>query len=466
MRRLAASMLLAVLLGGCRTVAPARGAALGDEGVLHLYVQPFPERAGRLSFALESVAALRADGTVIPLALAVSDLSGRDTTRQRLLARGRLPAGDYAGVQIQIKSATLARNGSRSDLLVGEPVRIEAPFTVGRGKALVRWLDLSPAQQEDRPFEFTPRFAVIAPPIPNPDVLGFALSGEEDAITVFDRIRRQVFAVIPTGRAPGGLAFDVRQARLYVALSREDAIQVLDALTGAELKRVPLQPGDEPREVALAQGGQVLLVSNRRPATVSFVDTAAAVEVARVAVGEEPDRILVDRSGLRAYVMNARGASISTLDVSTRAVGRTIRTESEPIFAQLNRAGTRLYLIYDSSAYMDVLAVPELTAAGRVFVGLGSRALKVDPRTDLLYVGRRDDDRLQIFDPFSFVPIGTIALPDSPGDMLIDDVQNLLLATLPERGSVAFVDLTRREMVSVADVESDPVRLAVSGERR
>jgi YVTN family beta-propeller protein len=210
----------------------------------------------------------------------------------------------------------------------------------------------------------------------------------------------------------------------------------------------------------------VLLVSNHRSATVSFVDTAAWLEVNRVNVGEEPGRILVDRSGLRAYVMNTRASSITALDVSSRAVARTVRTESQPIFAQLNRAGTRLYLIYDSSAYMDVFAVPELSLAGRVFIGLGARALKVDPRTDLVYVGRRDDDRLQIFDPFSFVALGTIALPYSPGDMLIDDVQNLLLAALPERGSLAFVELTRREMVSVADVGPDPVRLAVSGERR
>jgi DNA-binding beta-propeller fold protein YncE len=467
MRRLAAPLLLGLLLAGCRTLAPARGGGpLGEEGSLYLYVQPFPEQAERLALALASVAVIRADGTTAPLELAVSDLSGRDTTRQRLLARGRLQAGDYAGLLIQVRSATLARNGSRADLLVGEPVRIEAPFTVARGRALVRWLDLSPEEREDRPFAFTPRFAVIAPPIPNPDVLAFVLSGEDEGITVLDRFRRQVFAVLPTGPAPGGLAFDVRQARLYVALSRQDEIQVLDALTGAELKRIPLQPGDEPREVALAQGGQVLLVSNRRSATVSFVDPAAAVEVGRVEVGQEPARILVDRSGLRAYVMNARGSSISALDVSRRAVVRTVATENEPIFVQLNRAGTRLYLIHASSAYMDLLAVPELSAAGRVFVGLGVRALKVDPRTDLVYVGRRDDDRLQIFDPFSFVAIGSIALPDAPGDLVIDDVQNLLLAALPERGSVAFVDLTQREMVSVADVGPDPVRLAVSGERR
>lgn len=467
MRRIAAWLLPTLLLGACRTLTPAvETGPLDEEGALYLYVQPFPSGAERLSLALESVAAVGVDGAVTPLDLALSDLSGRDTTHQRLLARGRLPEGEYSGLRLEVRRAAIARDGARSDLLVGEPLRIEAPFTVARGKAIVRWLELAAAEADDRAFEFAPRFASIAPPIPNPDVLGFALGGAEPTIAVFDRIRRQVFGVIATGRRPGGMAFDVRQARLYVSLQRDHEIQVLDALTGAELKRIPLQPGDEPDEVALAEGGQVLLVANRGSATVSFVDVEGAVELARAAVGELPGRIFVDRSGLRAYVMNDRSASISVLDVPSRAVARTVAIESEPVFVQLNRAGTRLYVVYATSAYMDVLAVPELSRAGRVFVGLGASALKVDPRTDLVYVGRRDDDRLQVFDPFSFVTLGTVALPDAPGDMVIDDVQNLLLAALPERGSVAFVDLTRRETISAADVGPSPERLAVSGERR
>ena len=39
----------------------------------------------------------------------------------------------------------------------------------------------------------------------------------------------------------------------------------------------------------------------------------------------------------------------------------------------------------------------------RVFVGLGMNALKVDPVTDLIYTGRRSENTVEVFDPFSLV---------------------------------------------------------------
>lgn len=455
------------LLGGCRTVRPSRAAGpLDDEGVLHLYVQPFPAEAARLAFALSGVEAVRADGTTVPLELFLSDLSGRDTRQQRLLARGRLPAGEYAGIQLLTRSATLAGEGERSDLLVSGPHRLDAPFTVRAGRHAVRWLDLVFADAVQRAYAFAPAFAVMDPPVPNPDVLAFAIGEADDAVTVLDRSRRQVVGVVSTGPSARGLAFDARLARLYVALPRSDEVQILDALTGAELSRIQLRPGDAPHDLALALGGRLLLVSNRTSGTVSFVDPGAALEVGRADVGEEPGRILIGRDGRRAYVVNTRSSSVGAIDVANRAVERTASTEAEPVQVAPNRAGTRLYVLHASSPYMSVLALPDLSLVSRVFVGLGARALKVDPRTDLVFVARRDEDRLQVFDPFSFIPLGAVVLPDAGGDMVIDDAQGLLLVALPERGSVAFVDLSRRETVSVADVLAEPARLAVTGERR
>jgi YVTN family beta-propeller protein len=467
MRTLARSLAIVMLLGGCRTVAPQRPAGpLGEEGMLHLYVQPFPADADRLAFALSAVAALREDGSTVPLALALSDLSGRDTRHQRLLARGRLPAGNYAGLLLQARSATLAGERDRADLLVAEPHRIAAPFTVRSGRHVVRWLELALGEALQQEYAFKPAFAVIDPPVPNPDLLAFSLGDKDDGVTVLDRTRRQVVGVVATGPSPRGLAFDARLARLYVALPASDEVQILDALTGAELTRIQLDPGDEPHDLALAQDGRLVIVSNLNSGTVSFVDAAAALQVARADVGEEPGRILVGRDGRRAYVVNGRSGSVSALDVANRAVERTGATEAEPTQLAQNRAGTRLYVLHDSSPYMLVLAVPDLTLVSRVFVGLGARALRVDPRTDLLFVARREEGRLQVFDPFSFIPIAAPTLPDAGGEMVIDDAQGLLLVALPERGSVAFVDLSRRETVSVADVLPEPARLAVTGERR
>src|SRR6185436_13422369 len=69
-------------------------------------------------------------------------------------------------------------------------------------------------------------------------------------LTAFDKRSRQISEVIPTGRAPWGLALDPLRNRAYVALSGEDRILVLDIITGDRIADVRLQPGDAPRDLA------------------------------------------------------------------------------------------------------------------------------------------------------------------------------------------------------------------------
>jgi hypothetical protein len=102
----------------------------------------------------------------------------------------------------------------------------------------------------------------------------------------------------------------------------------------------------------------------------------------------------------------------------------------------------------------------------RVFVGMGARTVEVDARTDMVFVGTADDAALELFDPFSLVSIGRVLLPDAPGEMAIDDAQNLLAVLLPTRGSIAFVNLTTRQTVGLVDVGPGPRRLVLTGERR
>ena len=140
-------------------------------------------------------------------------------------------------------------------------------------------------------------------------------------------------------------------------------------------------------------------------------------------------------------------------------------TDPEPLRAQLSRDGTRLYLIARGSAYLTVFQVPEMTVQRTVFVGLGAGALKVDPRTDLVYVGRADEGRIQIFEPFSALPVDSIEVPGPVSWLALDDVENALVAVLPERRQVAFVDVTRKRLVATIDVGAEPFQAALIGER-
>jgi YVTN family beta-propeller protein len=270
--------------------------------------------------------------------------------------------------------------------------------------------------------------------------------------------------VLPTGRAPEGLALDAQGIRLYVALSGEDQVQVIDVSSGRELRRLNLRPGDEPRELGLSPDGRTLVVVNRGSASVSFFDPSSEMEVARVPVGNEPGPLLLDRTGQRAFLVNQGSATITLLDLGNRSVAATIPTDPRPIRAALNRSGNRLYVIHAWSAYLLVFSLPDLRVVNRMLVGPGAGGLKVDPRTDLVYVS--SGGRLQIFDPFSLMPMSQIDVPGPVSQMAIDDVENVLFGVMPDRRSVLALDLATGRLLAVFEVPGSPYQVVLSGERR
>jgi YVTN family beta-propeller protein len=468
MRRLAAVLAL-LLLAGChvRARGPAPLPALSGEGEVRVYLQPLPEDAARLAFSLSSVLASRSGGPDVPLELLHPEVSGAAPTGQRLLALGRLPPGPYAGLALEVKRATVARDGGVSDLLVPEePIRVEAPFMVEPGRAVVVRLSLrrTPLAGE---FELGDAFSAVAlaPEASTVQLAGYCSTPALAGLAVFDRRAHEVNGVLPTGRQPLGIAIDPRALRAYVAMAGEDQIQVLDLVTGEELRRIALGTGDEPREVALTPDGGLLVTTNPGSGSVAFVDVASGSVVGRVRTGEEPSALLLDRGGRRGYVLDRRSRSLTVVDVANRAVVATVPTDPEPLRAQLSRDGTRLYLIARGSAYLTVFQVPEMTVVRSVFIGLGAGALKVDPRSDLVYVGRADEGRIQVFDPMSALPVDAIEVPGPVSWLALDDVENALVAVLPERRQVAFVDVTRKRLIATIDVGAEPFQVALVGER-
>jgi YVTN family beta-propeller protein len=218
--------------------------------------------------------------------------------------------------------------------------------------------------------------------------------------------------------------------------------------------------------VALTPDGATLVTVNTGSNSVSFVDTESASVVGTAPTGEDPSGLLLDRGGRRAYVLNRRSASMTVVDVASRAVVSTVPTDPEPLRAQLNRDGTQLYLIARGSAYMKVFSVPALAVVRTVFLGLGAGALLVDPRTDLVYVGRADEGRIQVFDPLSAMPVDSFPVPGPVSYLALDELDNTLVAVLPTRAQLVFVDVTRKRIVGALDVGGEPFQVALVSQRR
>ena len=465
-KRLILVLAFFLFLSGCQPALLKLKPALEEEGEVFLYTEPFPQEADRLRFNIEGILAVTRDGKEFPLSVSLHELKARDLKRQRLLASGQLPPGPYLGFSFKVNKAVLKVEEGEASLLVPEvPIRIDFPFNVTRKRASVISLTFRYSESISGGFSFSPVFSMVIPAKPILSLTGYVTNLNSNNITVFDKKLRKALAVIVTGRGPAGMAFDQRLGRAYVALSGDDRIEIIDITAGEVIDRIRLNTGDQPQELALTPDGKILLAANRGSNTVSLIDPFSLFELGRVEVGKEPHSILIHPNGRRAFVFNTLSSTISVIDIPNRAVAVTITTDPGPLRGQLNRRGDRLYVIHEWSSYLTVLDPSSLSVLRRFAVRIGMTSIKVDTQTDLVYIGRGRDTVVEVYDPFSFVPVDSINTGGSITYMTIDGDENNMYLVNPDMKSLMVSSLLRKRIMSEIDVGEGPYWVTMMGER-
>jgi YVTN family beta-propeller protein len=460
------AVLVVLACAGCHAPVVATKPQLFTEGELFLYLEPFSQEARRLDFRLAGISALKSDGTEVPLSLRLPEITPENMKWQRMIGSVILPGGRYVGLSFRVAGASLRGEEGKAALLVPEkPVTVDFPFVVEPQKAVLISLALDAGASVSKRYSFSPVFKAEVPVRPLQGLTGFVTNRGGNTITVFDKREARVTEFIETGRGPAGIAFDQAARRAYVALSGDDAIEVIDLMADYTLTRIRLSIGDAPTELALTPDGRTLLVSNSGSNTLSFVDPVSQSESARVIVGSRPGAVIVDRLGRTAYVLNTLSNSVSVVDIARRAVVATLATETSPLWAQLNRRGDRLLVIHELSPYLVDIDLNTRSVAKRVYVGMGVRTIKIDANTDQIYIAKRGDTVIDVFDPFSLLPGDFITGGGSPSFLTIDGEHNNLLALLPAAKRLQFIGLVGKREVAQIDVGDEPYRVVVVGER-
>ena len=464
----ASTLILCCLLalGGCAPVASTIKPALDEEGELFVYLQPFPREAERLAFTLDRLSALRSDGAEFPLALLMTELQSSTAGRQRFLASGRLPAGQYRGLTFVVKKAALRGEEGEAALLVpGEPGKTEFEFEIQRRKAATLAFQLRSSESLQSGFSFTPAFSLSIPQKPVIGLVGLVTNRNDNTVAVFDKKSGQVASIIATGRGPEGAALDQKTGRAYVALSGDDAIEVIDVLALRPVNRIAVTPGDRPGELALTPDGRTLVALYTASNTLGIIDPFSLIELDRIRVGDGPRSLLVDRAGRLCYVFNSFSNTISIIDIAKRTLVGTLSTEPGPLRGQFNRKGDRLYVIHEQGPYLTVIDATSLSVIQRVLVGPALSALKVDVMTDMLYTCRTQDPRIEVYDPFSLLPVDMIRVPAGGEYMTIDGEENNLYLLSAESRMLTAVNLMSNKIVSETDLGEFPFQVTMMGER-
>jgi YVTN family beta-propeller protein len=445
-------------------IVPA--AARAADGGVHLYLQPLPSEAARLTFAIASVSAVTSSGSEYPLEVNLQAVGPASAARQRLLASGRLPSGSYAGFRFKIARAALRGEHDEVALVVADtPARLDVPFVVTGQQASLFWLTLKYQDSISDGFAFSPVFSAVVPARPIADHAGFVTNSGSNTITVFDKSLGQAVAIIDTCARPAGMALDQHRRLAYVACSRDDEIQSIDVAAADVVERGRLFPGDGPKEVALTPDGTTLLSANAGSNSVTFFDAASLARQERVEVGSGPGSLLIDAAGRRAFVFNTLSSSVSVIDIASRSLVATISTESAPLRGQFNARGDRLYVIHERSPFMTVVDPRQLTVITRARVRSGLSAIKVDSVRNLVYVGAADDTTIEFYDPNTLVPVNSMKTRAGVSYLTVDAEDSTLYMVSPDTRSLVVGSLADRTIVSEIDVDEGPCWVAVMGER-
>ncbi len=459
-----------LFLSGCQAMFSIVKPALENEGEIYIYLEPFSQEAERLKFKLEGVSVLRDDGAEFPLVVLMPELKLQDVKRQRLFASCRLSPGRYTGFVFKVKNASLKTEDGEAALNIPDvPARGDFLFNVERKKAFVISMEFKYKESIKSGFSFSPVFSIFIPEKPINSLIGYVTNSGSDIITIFDKKKIEVTGVIAMGRGPKGITLDKTIDRAYVALYGEDAVEVVDVSGNNIISRINLNPGDNPQELALTPDRKTLITANTSSNTVSIIDTGLLSEVARITVGDNPNSVLIDQTGTLAYVFNTFSNNISVINILTREVVNTLSTGPEPLRGVFSRNGEMLYVIHRGFPYIVVLkpssTPPFLSILRQESIGMGMSFIKVDSATNLLYISKKYDSQVAIYDPFSLRPVDYILSEGAAGYTTIDGEENNLYLVIPEKRKLAVFNLVNRRIVSEIDTGEDPYWVTVMGER-
>lgn len=313
-------------------IAPSRD-ALAAQGTALSHIQQFEHDGIRVEFSLRAVAHNqdRQDAQVGQTVLAQFAL--RDTRTGQPLSSGRPKAWMNARLSEtvateractdKIRSLASGQLGSRPDV----DLNGYALVTLNHDKTITF---INPQ------IAFTPTKLESIVPLPGVGtdwvlardgrILYVTLS-DEAAIAVIDTTTRQLVRTISTGTAsrPTRLALQPDGRAVWVGLDGAAQVLALDTETHATAKTIPV--GQGPHALVFSDDSRYLAVTNSVSNNVSVIDLRTFMVVDTLPVGKTPVALAYGPAAKRFYVGSLNENTISVIDPGTHRIVATIPTQ-------------------------------------------------------------------------------------------------------------------------------------------
>ena len=168
----------------------------------------------------------------------------------------------------------------------------------------------------------------------------FVTNEQSDSISVIDGKTNTVDSEFNVGKRPRGIGFSPDHKELYVAVSEENAIAVVDPESLEVLRKFPA--GSDPEAFAVHPDGNIY-ISNEDDAKASVFNPHTGESVAEIEVGLEPEGVAVSPDGSRVIITSESTNMLHVIAVPEHTIVNNILVSARPRAASFNHDGSLAY---------------------------------------------------------------------------------------------------------------------------
>ena len=168
----------------------------------------------------------------------------------------------------------------------------------------------------------------------------FVTNENGNSITVIDKKTNKVETTVDIGKRPRGIGLSPGGNELYVVVSDEDVIKVLDPESLKVLRQ--FKAGSDPETFAVHPNGHIY-ISNEDDAKTSVYDPNTGKLIVAIPVGLEPEGVAISPDGSRVVVTSESTNMLHIINVPEHQIIANILVSARPRAATFSRDGKFIY---------------------------------------------------------------------------------------------------------------------------
>jgi PQQ-dependent catabolism-associated beta-propeller protein len=289
----------------------------------------------------------------------------------------------------------------------------------------------------------------------------FVTNEQGDSVSVINGADNTVIKTIPIGKRPRGIGISPDGGEVYVAVSGDNLIAVIDP-ESLEVTRT-FASGDDPEAFAVHKNRNIY-ISNEEDAKASVFDPKTGALVAEIEVGIEPEGVAISADGHRVVVTSESTNMLHIIDVPEHTIARNILVGARPRAATFSADGKTVYATSEISGEVKKVDV----ATGEILGRMPLSDDKAKPKDVLLsndgtrlFVAGGRANRIFVLDAEALTILKSVKVGKRVWGLALNADGTRLYTTDGVDHQVSVIDTSKLEVVATVPVGKFPWGIVV-----